>query len=376
MTMSTPVHLATLMIASVLAWTTPAFADSPTGLATATTEATPADLRQAPPDGFIREWTIQSALLGTNRLAGTGRVAVAVHATRGWQTCRVAGSPCRILLFLPGFDGSPQTSYLGPMFGLRAAVDQQVARDALPPLVVVIVDPRTALGGSFYTDSPISGHWASFLTQELLPEVERGLQIADGPKRRWVAGHSMGGFGALHLSLLAPKAWQGALAISPVAGTAFAQGARLKAALAGARMDPNRVDALVAKPTTQAFSERLFWSMAAAWTSPGRADQWRQALDLDQAGKITAEAWQDWQKFDPAERVARDPEVCKVRRLVLTVGRKDPIIAVGEVRAVSEALVHRCKVVGQLAVVIHDGNHGNRVQRDLIEGLRELGRGN
>ena len=373
--MNMAIRLLTLVLASLVTWAAPAFADGPSGLAAAAAEATAADLRQTTPDGFVREWTIQTALIGNNRLAGTGHVAVAVHATRGWQTCRVAGTPCRILLFLPGFDGSPQASYLGPMFGLRQAVDQQVAKNALPPLVVVIVDPRTVLGGSFYTDSPISGRWATFLTQELLPEVERALLFSDGPKRRWVAGHSMGGFGALHLTLRAPEAWQGAVAISPVAGTAFAQGPRLRAAVAGARKDPNRLDVLVTKPTTQAFSERLFWSMAAAWTSPARANQWRQALDLREAGNIAAEAWQDWQKFDPAQRVVRDPEVCKLRRLVLTVGRKDPIIAVEEVNAVGAALLRRCGVGGQVKVVVHEGNHGNRVQQDLIEGLQELGRG-
>lgn len=366
--------------ATALTWAllsaAPVWATAPEELPAASAETSLSGVGAAPPGGFVREWTMKSAQIGENRLTRIAQVNVAVHATRGWQTCRVSGSTCRVLLYLPGFDGSPQASYLGPMFGLRNAVDQQVASGKLPPMVVVIVDPRTVLGGCFYTDSPISGRWASFLTQELLPEVERNLAIADGPRRRWVAGHSMGGFGALHLAFLQPEAWQGALAISPVAGPAFALGSRLKAAVAGLRQDPGRVDALAAKPSGQGFSERLFWSMAAAWTSAGRADQWQQAIDLEGEGKVSAPAWADWQRLDPATQAAGNPKVCRLRRLVLTVGRKDPLIAAADVSAVGAALLHRCKSSSQLTLAIHNGNHGNRVRQDLIDGLGALAGGN
>lgn len=45
----------------------------------------------------------------------------------------------------------------------------------------------------------------------------------------------------------------------------------------------------------------------------------------------------------------------------------------GRRRAVGAALPGRCEVGRQLKAVIHDGNHGNRVQRELIGGLQELG---
>lgn len=373
MRMMTRKQTARRMAAAVALWSATMVAAVAQGR-TATQAHTP--LQQAlgamGPDAFVCELTVTSPAIAKNQLGASGKVAVAIHGTRGWQECRRAGSACRVLLFLPGFDGSPQITYLGPTFALREALDDAVAKDKLPPLVVVVPDPRTVLGGSFYTDSAVNGHWATFLLDELLPGVEAALGIPDGAHRRWVAGHSMGGFGTLHLALLRPGHWQGAVAISPVASTHFAEGARLRAAAAARHARPDHLQTLLAKPTTARFSERLFWAMSAAWTSSARATRWQDALAPGAEPALAADARKDWLRLDPSSQIQRDDSACRLPHVVLTVGSKDSIIPAAEVEAVAKAFRDRCGDRMRLSLVVHDGNHGNRVRQDLLVGLAAL----
>jgi pimeloyl-ACP methyl ester carboxylesterase len=319
---------------------------------------------------FVVEVDVGSPSLGHNTIGAPARARVAVHATGGWTACRRKAAKCAVVLYLPGFDGSPRTAYLGPPFDLRRALDAAVAARKLPPLIVVVPDPRNALGGSFYTDSPTTGAWATFLLDELLPGVASSLGVAEAIPYV-VAGHSMGGFGALHLALTRPERWRGVVAISPVAGVGFAEGARYRAAVTGLRRDPQRAASLLANPTSQAFSERLFWAMAAAWTSKPLAATWQQAIVVQPSPRLDPAFAANWRRLDPAQRFATSsgPDPCRVGRWVASVGRRDGIIASRDVAAVVQAASRRCPRRVAVRFTAHDGNHGNHVLRDAVSGL-------
>ena len=325
--------------------------------------------------GFVVQGALHSKLLALNTLGLSGVVQVAVHATRGWGECQQAGTRCRVVLFLPGFDGSPEFTYLGKAFGLRQAVDTAVQAGKLPPLVVISVDPRAPIGGSFYTDSTTTGQWTRFIVEELVPTVEAALKIQPLAARRLVLGHSMGGFGALHLALEHPEAWSGVAGLSPVASTAFAAGSRSAAAAKASDADPTgtagRLTRLLAAPTEKHFYERLFWAMAAAWTSDGL--DWRKALAPGDKPTISPAHAANWLRLDPVHRLAepKSTAVCKLR-LILTVGTKDPIIAAADVRAVATAGNRLCAAAKPFRLTVHEGNHGNHLRADVLAALAAL----
>jgi S-formylglutathione hydrolase len=67
--------------------------------------------------------------------------------------------------------------------------------------IVVVVSGYNRLGGSFYTNSPVDGNWEDFVTHDVVSYVDSHYRTLAAPDARAIAGHSMGGFGALRLAM-------------------------------------------------------------------------------------------------------------------------------------------------------------------------------
>ena len=70
---------------------------------------------------------------------------------------------------------------------------------------------------SFYCDIPNFGNYFSYITEELPEHIEAMLPAADNRENRFIAGLSMGGYGALKAALTYPDRYAAAAAFSPVA---------------------------------------------------------------------------------------------------------------------------------------------------------------
>ncbi|APX72958.1 alpha/beta hydrolase-fold protein [Companilactobacillus allii] len=69
---------------------------------------------------------------------------------------------------------------------------------------------------SFYTDSDFIPYY-SFFTKELVPKMQKLLPISSKPEDNYIAGVSMGGYGALKIGLENPDKFSRIAAMSPVA---------------------------------------------------------------------------------------------------------------------------------------------------------------
>ncbi|TCK26155.1 alpha/beta hydrolase [Pseudonocardia endophytica] len=67
---------------------------------------------------------------------------------------------------------------------------------------------------SFYTDEAYGGNYRTFLTEELPDVVHRFLRVTTEPARTFVAGLSMGGYGALGWALSEPDRFAAAASLS------------------------------------------------------------------------------------------------------------------------------------------------------------------
>jgi enterochelin esterase-like enzyme len=116
------------------------------------------------------------------------------------------GPPLPAVMILPGYTGMGEKLLARGLTDISIAtrIDRLILNGS-PPFIAVFPDCMTTLGGSQYVDSPGLGAYASYLVEEIRPHVD-GLLRTSG---RWgVVGHSSGGFGALHLAMSAPGAFQ------------------------------------------------------------------------------------------------------------------------------------------------------------------------
>lgn len=89
----------------------------------------------------------------------------------------------------------------------RTSIERYVA-----PLGLAVVMPQ--VHRSFYTDQVHGGRYWIFLSEELPGLVSRFFQVSDRPQDTFVAGLSMGGYGALKWALRRPDRFAAAASLS------------------------------------------------------------------------------------------------------------------------------------------------------------------
>ena len=100
-------------------------------------------------------------------------------------------------------------------FGVPAILDRLIAANEIPELIVVMPNGFNHLGGGFYRNSPASGNWADFVSDDLVGFVDENFRTLARTESRAIAGHSMGGYGALHFGMTRPDVFSVVWAMSP-----------------------------------------------------------------------------------------------------------------------------------------------------------------
>ncbi|PSR52721.1 peptide methionine sulfoxide reductase [Adhaeribacter arboris] len=83
--------------------------------------------------------------------------------------------------------------------------------------ILVAADFSSANIGSLYENSPVSGRWLDFITQELVPFIDSKYRTIRHRDSRAVTGDFMGGRGALKLGMTHPELFGVVYALHPVA---------------------------------------------------------------------------------------------------------------------------------------------------------------
>lgn len=89
-------------------------------------------------------------------------------------------------------------------FRLKENMDKLMNEGAIKEMIVVIPNSFTFLEGSFFTNSQVNGNYENFYTQELINYIDDNYRTINNRDARAIAGHSMGGSGALDLSMKYP----------------------------------------------------------------------------------------------------------------------------------------------------------------------------
>ncbi len=87
----------------------------------------------------------------------------------------------------------------------------QVRRDT----IVVMPNAFNAFQGSMYSSSATLGDWEGFISRELVSFIDGRYRTFAQKESRGLAGHSMGGYGAMRISMKFPEVFSSAYLLSP-----------------------------------------------------------------------------------------------------------------------------------------------------------------
>ena len=102
-----------------------------------------------------------------------------------------------------------------PWQSLPGVMNRGLAERRFGEMIVVMPDTNTKWGGSFYTNSAVTGMWEDFFVKELVGYIDRKYRTLARRESRGVAGHSMGGYGAIKFGMKHPDVFSVVYGINP-----------------------------------------------------------------------------------------------------------------------------------------------------------------
>jgi S-formylglutathione hydrolase FrmB len=94
-----------------------------------------------------------------------------------------------------------------PWQSVPDVLNRGIAEKRFGEMIVVMPDARTNWGGSFYTNSTATGNWEDFIAKDLVSYIDSKYRTLARPEGRGIAGHSMGGYGAIKLGMKHPEVY-------------------------------------------------------------------------------------------------------------------------------------------------------------------------
>jgi len=231
------------------------------------------------------------------------------------------------------------------------AVTEKALATGTREMIIVMPNAFTRYQGSMYSNSATTGNWEDYVASELVSYIDAHYRTIPQAAARGLAGHSMGGYGAIRIGMKHPEVYSSLYLLSPCC---MAPGGDRPNPRAEAIRDP----AEIAKAD---FVTKAAFASAAAW-SPN-PDNPPLFLDLPwKNGEVQREILAKWTANAPLALI--DQYITNLKRykeIGMDAGDKDQSIA-GTVRQLDDILNHyRIHHVFE----IYDGNHINRIAERL-----------
>jgi S-formylglutathione hydrolase len=158
--------------------------------------------------------TIPAPSLQTNLLGLAAARSILVYLPPSYQS---SGQRYPVIYFLPGY-GDPISLYQKGTFQgfyLQASLDALIQDNKIQEMIFVMVDGQCDSLGSFYQNSPVTGEWQEMVIDDLVGYMDANYRTLPQASSRGIAGHSMGGFGAIDLGMRHPDIFSSIYALSP-----------------------------------------------------------------------------------------------------------------------------------------------------------------
>jgi enterochelin esterase family protein len=281
-------------------------------------------------EGDVRVEFLESAALKGNPLGDPSERPVVAYLPPGYDAQGSRRYP--VLYCLHGYTGDAAALVGSRPWETNVVqwIDRLVSAKRMPPVILVIVDGFTRLGGSQYVNSIHNGDYATYTVRDVIGHVDKTYRTIAAEGGRAVFGKSSGGFGSLYLSMQYPGTFAAfashsgdsyfeyahPISFPPVHRTLEKHGWNIEAFVAHFEGLNKR------QPAEYATIEMLGY--AAAY-SPRSA----KAFDLDlplqrETGELNRAVFDRWLQFDPARMcLEKKAELARLRLRYIDCGRKD-----------------------------------------------------
>lgn len=122
-----------------------------------------------------------------------------------------------VVYLLHGIGDTPEywMEHDGDWNNIKSIMDKGIANQEFGEMIIVMPDEKTKWYGSFYVNSSVTGNWEDFTTKDLVAYIDSHYRTLPDVGSRAIAGHSMGGYGALRLGMVHSDEYSVAYGMSP-----------------------------------------------------------------------------------------------------------------------------------------------------------------
>jgi S-formylglutathione hydrolase FrmB len=304
--------------------------------------------------------TVAAPSLRGNIIGDPSWKEVTVYLPPGYRTERNRRYP--VVYLLHGFAADHRQFMSGQYQGLnvRVSMDSLIARGIARKMIVVMPNAGTFFGGSFYMNSPVTGKWEDFIAKDLVSHIDRKYRTVRNRSGRGIAGHSMGGFGALRVAMRNPGTYSAFYALSPSSIAEMDRPERMAGWRAAVRVK-GREDYAKA-----GFTANLIFALAAAYSPnvsrpPLFADL---PLRLDGENLVPVPEIEARWRSGPLAMVPSHIDALRTMSIAFDAGDADGATDIPANVRTLDSLLTAHGVPHEAEV--YEGNHGNRV-RSRIE---------
>jgi enterochelin esterase-like enzyme len=143
---------------------------------------------------------------------------------------------------------------------LPGVIDKSMASGASREMIVVMPNAYTRFQGSMYSNSVTTGNWETFVADDIVAHVDSLYRTIPTAAGRGLAGHSMGGYGAMRIGMKNPDVFSSIYLLSPCCMAPRSSTPQSAAALAQAEAITN-----IEEFEKAAFGIKAIFASAAAW---------------------------------------------------------------------------------------------------------------
>ncbi len=266
-----------------------------------------------------------------------------------------------VVYLLHGYGGRDDT-FTERLGRLRDSADRLAPMQGFSEMIVVTPSAYTLHKGSMYSSSPVTGDWERFIAEDLVAAIDGKYRTLTDRMSRGLAGHSMGGYGALRIGMKRADVFSSLYIMSACCLTANRNPTAESMAAAAAITTREQAEAAASAP---GFGPSVTLASAAAWSpNPKNPPLY---LDLPvKDGTIRPEIVAKWVANAPLEMISQHVAgLMQQYQIVIDIGTKDTLLASN--RQLHDALL-KLRVPHEYEE--YEGDHTSgvreRIERNLL----------